>query len=804
MHRCANCSFESETAFHFCPTCGIQRVGEADTAGLIGRTIKGKYRVLEELGSGSMGTVYLAEHVSLKKRVALKVLHKDLNVSEETLQRFQREGIAAGQVSHPNAIQIFDFDRDAEGHFFLAMEYVEGKSLKEVLAERGALSSADSLLLARQLLSTLVEAHRHGIVHRDLKPENLMVVRNSAGELSLKVLDFGLSKLIDRPSEASLQTRTGRVMGTPMYMAPEQWNGEEADQRTDLYATALILYEMLVGKQPFRGSNLTETFVKTTTEPPPSLSESQPNGAFPEHLDEVLQRGLAKSRDERFQSAAEMLQMLDGVNVVRAATVRRKSPAPRRSASRQAAGGGQDRRSLALWVGSGAVVVIASVGMIVFGGGTADGNGSPDDPPTNRAASGNPAPAPLPSGSYPLVSMMPPAGRSDLQNTYVSRLQSARADLRAGNDATARVTLDQAVNMPCVDAEAFVVRAAYYRRQGDADTAIADLRDALRRYPRYAQAITELGWIHLERGELDEAEKRFRAAAEMDGDLSGAQAGIGAVLVAQDQHAEALKLLDAAAETYPNSALVHAYRGRTQLALDMPEEALESLVDAKRLDPSLGPVYEDLAEVYLLKGDERAAEQNLRVAFASPNASDTVRSRMADLLLGQEKFAEAAGVLEPLVSDDAPADVHVMWGVVQLAQGEREAGIDALEEGLRRGATEPGKVRELLGTLMIEDERWDDAARQCLLAWRDGYRSARMYANWGLARFHLGMYIEAADNLEEAVRLDDDDLFSRYTLGVVYMDYLLRPDLARQHFQAYRRAGGDDPKVDGWLRRLDG
>ena len=148
MHRCANCDLESETDFRFCPSCGVQRVAEAEDSGLIGKTINDKYRILEELGSGSMGTVYLAEHASLKKQVALKILHKDLHVSEETLQRFQREGIAAGQVNHPNAIQIFDFDRDPEGHLFLAMEYVKGQSLKALLAESGALSTDEAVFLA--------------------------------------------------------------------------------------------------------------------------------------------------------------------------------------------------------------------------------------------------------------------------------------------------------------------------------------------------------------------------------------------------------------------------------------------------------------------------------------------------------------------------------------------------------------------------------------------------------------------------------------------------------------------------------
>jgi serine/threonine protein kinase/Tfp pilus assembly protein PilF len=771
MYRCANCDHKSETRFQYCPSCGVQQVGETDTAGLIGKTIKGKYRILEKLGSGSMGAVYLAEHVSLKKRVAIKVLHHDMYVSEESLQRFQREGIAAGQVNHPNAIQIFDFDRDPDANFFLAMEYVEGQSLKELLAERGALPPDEAVFLARQLLSTLAEAHRHGIVHRDLKPENLMVTRNAAGEVNLKVLDFGLSKLLDRPTDASLQTKTGHVMGTPMYMAPEQWNGEEADQRTDLYGTALILYEMLVGDQPFRGSNLTETFIKTTTQTPPSLAESRPDGVFPRNLEEVLQRGLAKSRDDRFQSAREMLEDLEALDLTQAGVA---APS-RRQTSRTPSSA--TRRAPALWIGAAAMVV-AALGVVIFGG----------EQVLGRSA---------------LVSAVPETERSEIQRSYVSLIEVARQDLRDGNAAVAMVNVGKAIAMPCVDAEAYLVRSAVYRAQGDVDTALADLRDAMDRRPRYAEASAAIGWIHFDSGAPDQADQRFRDAVGFDGDRSAAWAGIAAVLIDRDEHQEALQILDAAVIDYPRSALVHGYRGRVQLAMDSPDAAVQSLVQAKRLDPGLSWVYADLADAYLAKGDERAAEQQLRAALQTP-AADSVRSRLAALLLGQESFDDAAEVLRPVLRANAPGDVHVMSGVVELNRGSRAKAIEALQIGLARGAAEPGRIHELLGGLMLEDERWAEAARHCLAAYVAGQSDAQLFTTWGVARFHLKQYVEAADNLEQAARMDESDLLSRYTLGVLYMDYLAQPDLARQHFQAYRRAGGDDPKVRDWLRRLGG
>ncbi|MFO0981948.1 MAG: serine/threonine-protein kinase [Planctomycetota bacterium] len=194
---------------------------------LLGKTLGGKYRVLQKLGAGSMGTVYLGEHIGLKKKVALKILHPELQVTDEALQRFQREGIAAGQFNHQNAIQIFDFDR--EGRIcYLAMEYVEGRTLREVIQDGRALDVRAAIDFALQLLRVLAEAHRHGIVHRDLKPDNMMIMESATGERVLKVLDFGLSKLLGRPLGASMQTQVGRIVGTPLYMAPEQGEAERS------------------------------------------------------------------------------------------------------------------------------------------------------------------------------------------------------------------------------------------------------------------------------------------------------------------------------------------------------------------------------------------------------------------------------------------------------------------------------------------------------------------------------------------------------------------------------------------------
>ena len=294
MSKCLHCGHEPEGTPRFCPECGT-KLGESAGASdsLLGRTLSQKYRIVEELGSGGMGTVYMAEHTGLKKRVAVKVLHADLQVSEESMQRFQREGIAAGSFSHPGAIQIFDFDKDESGVLYLAMELVEGYDLKTFLRREGILEPAQAVALTRQILEVLAEAHQHGIVHRDLKPDNIMITseRGTGSERHfVKLLDFGLSKLVDRPLDASLMTQTGRIMGTPSYMSPEQCKGGEVDHRSDLYSVGLVLYEMLSGEPTFSGDSVPELLVKHASEPPPSLLDVHPELGVSPELDEVLQQ----------------------------------------------------------------------------------------------------------------------------------------------------------------------------------------------------------------------------------------------------------------------------------------------------------------------------------------------------------------------------------------------------------------------------------------------------------------------------------------------------------------------------------
>jgi len=217
-------------------------------ADLVGETL-GDFSILKQLGQGGMGRVYLAEQVSLKRKVAIKVLREDLASNPTALERFEAESKIVAQLSHPNVVQVYMIGKH-KGRSYMALEYVEGKSLGEYLARQGPLDAAVTVSLMRQVGGALQRASELGIVHRDLKPANILLTRKGQA----KVADFGLSRCLGQEEGTDL-TRTGMTVGTPLYMSPEQIRGKTVDCRSDLYSMGVTFYHALAGRPPFDGEN---------------------------------------------------------------------------------------------------------------------------------------------------------------------------------------------------------------------------------------------------------------------------------------------------------------------------------------------------------------------------------------------------------------------------------------------------------------------------------------------------------------------------------------------------------------------
>jgi len=276
---------------------------------LLGRTLAGKYLVDKLIKRGGMGAVYRGKHVMMDKTVAIKVLRPALAVDDDVVARFSREAKAASRISHPHAVSVTDFGESENGVVFLVMEYLDGRTLKEIIRSEGPLPLKRVAEIIRQVTGALDAAHGQGVVHRDLKSDNIMVSQTNGGDWA-KVLDFGIAKIQQPASvkDADL-TAPNLVIGTPQYMSPEQCSQTQPlDARSDIYSLGVIIYEMLAGRVPFTAESATMIMMQHVQDTPPSVLATRPD--LPPAVDGVITRALAKDPADRFQTAGELFAAL--------------------------------------------------------------------------------------------------------------------------------------------------------------------------------------------------------------------------------------------------------------------------------------------------------------------------------------------------------------------------------------------------------------------------------------------------------------------------------------------------------------
>lgn len=310
--KCPECHFENPEDTRFCGNCGIkldspEEISRTETKTFpqfgeelpTGSLFAQRYQVIEELGRGGMGRVYKVIDKEIEETVALKLLRAEIAADEKTIKRFRNELKFARKVSHKNVCRMFDLNKKGKAHF-ITMEYVPGENLKSMIRMMGNLSVGKTILIARQVCEGLAEAHKLGVVHRDLKPSNIMIDKQG----NVRIMDFGIARSL----EAKDITDKGAMIGTPKYMAPEQVEGREVDQSSDIYALGVILYEMLTGRVPFEGDTNLEIALKHKTEVPRQPRMWNPH--LPDSLNRAVLKCLEKDKDNRYQSAEELLEEL--------------------------------------------------------------------------------------------------------------------------------------------------------------------------------------------------------------------------------------------------------------------------------------------------------------------------------------------------------------------------------------------------------------------------------------------------------------------------------------------------------------
>ena len=315
MRTCPHCL--TLTPLPACPRDGFATIASDQYVAPLhrlspGHTINDRYKVRGLVGSGGFGAVYKGLHLGMDQTVAIKVLTLSDSVDrDEQVRRFHREALAASRLSHPNTIRVFDFGQSEDGFLYMVLEFVDGASLLEQVRRDGVLPPDRALHILRQLLRSLSEAHEAGIVHRDVKPENVLISRHTGIEDHVKVLDFGIAKVLSSDSNQSSLTGAGKLFGTPTYMSPEQIKGQGVDARSDLYACGAVLYYMLVGRPPFVGDGVMTILYAHCEEPVPELPLDAGAGPLPRSLDRYLRRLLAKRPADRPESAAAALAELE-------------------------------------------------------------------------------------------------------------------------------------------------------------------------------------------------------------------------------------------------------------------------------------------------------------------------------------------------------------------------------------------------------------------------------------------------------------------------------------------------------------
>jgi serine/threonine-protein kinase len=291
----------------------------------IGTVLAERYRIDSLIGEGGMGKVYQAEHVLMRKRLAVKVLHRELSSVPELVARFEREAMAAAHIEHENVAAATDFGKLPDGSVFLVLEYIEGRCLRDEL-EKGPMPPARALHIGRQIAAALGSAHALGIVHRDLKPENVMLVEKAGDPDFVKVLDFGVARvpIADTPGVKSI-TKSGMVFGTPEYMAPEQALGQQLDGRADLYALGVMLFEMISGARPFAGDSKVSLIGQQLAKPAPKMSERVPGLSVPPEVEHIVHRLLEREAGKRMRSANDVAT---GIGAIIGPPARPRFPTP--------------------------------------------------------------------------------------------------------------------------------------------------------------------------------------------------------------------------------------------------------------------------------------------------------------------------------------------------------------------------------------------------------------------------------------------------------------------------------------------
>ncbi len=613
---CATCRLEFDSTAVFCPGCGTARADAPPSQTQAGQTIAERYRLIEKIGEGGSGEIYRAEHITLKRRVAVKILHERLSRDELAIERFRREATTVAELDNEHIVQILDFGRTADRRLYLAMEFLEGETLAARLADKGALPIEDVVAILKQLSQALMEAHAIGYVHRDLRPKNIFLSQRRGQRDFVKLLDFGLAKLVE-PETGAASTSLGMTFGDPRYMSPEQAKGDPVDRRADLYSLGCIAYEMVSGRPIFDGPSM-DVLQQQIQASVPDLPVQRAD--TPDWLNQLILRMLAKDPEQRFVTVYRLLQALEEgqatgaiMSEERARKVESTPPpsvtqAMARLADRQEKSWDDTNPRVSGWYrsaegpGPAGIVSFADeqeyeepkrgksrailvggtlCGLVVLLAGllyalprkeekpktslaaAAEASGNPPVIIVEKADQGTPDAAPVPDAApAPTPPPTPPA-------------PAPTPPPKEPKDPKPKKQTEKKIAPPPAPAPA---PADNEKRQR-------------------AEYFAKLGLRALRSGATQEAKQNFDKARELDPQCAQALVGLGELSITQGSYREALAHLVEARQLAPGSARIETLIGQAYLKLGDKERAKQSFEDALRLDPNNARAQEGLQNV---------------------------------------------------------------------------------------------------------------------------------------------------------------------------------------------------------------
>ena len=578
---------------------------------LVGRTVaEGRYEIVSLLGRGGMGTVYQARQVAMDRMVALKIIRADMVLSPEAAGRFSREMRLTAKIEHPNTIRVYDYGQ-IEGQLYLTMEFVRGRTLTDVLAEAGGRLPLERIVrIAVQVTRALQAAHAAGVVHRDLKPDNVMVIEQYGESDVVKVLDFGVAKSLaeDQPR----MTATGAVVGTPVYISPEQALGHQVDQRSDLYSLGIMLFELASGQVPFTASTMTALLIAHATAPAPPLAQMAPDvhPGLAALVDELLRKepaGRPQSAKEVELRLGALVGGFPGTASASQPVVMPVPEAPRRGSRKALIAG----IFVALLVVGGATAIIVGQS-----GGTPEPPVKPEDPKDPESPK---APLATPDAAkvVPLAIVPDAAKASDPDSAVRSPLEDLKPKLTAHGDPPPPESCPPAA----AAAAAELVLASRDEVAGDAARALGSADQALERCPDFAAAHNVRGNALHKAGRLEDAAAAYGRAIALVPDYESPRFNLGVIQLRRKDPA-AVATFDEILRRNPGQP--DALKSRAQAYLNTKHYA-ESLAD---FEASLEKAPDD-GKVWLIVAQ-------LRERLSHPGARDAY-CKASELGISQAK-----------------------------------------------------------------------------------------------------------------------------------------------------------------------